>query len=92
MYYQPEDSGTIIVRDRVDRRDVIQTDLSFSETIGDSDTDSLDSFDAKATVRENYEEEDEYIPPMLSESSPDTGRQILGPVSLVLFLLYMPNF
>ena len=82
MYYQPEDSGTIIVRDRVDRRDVIQTDLSFSETIGDSDTDSLDSFDAKATVRENYEEEDEYIPPMLSESSPDTGRQILGPVSI----------
>jgi len=39
MYYQPEDSGIIIVRDRVDRRDVIQTDLSFSETIGASDTD-----------------------------------------------------
>ena len=43
MFYQPEDSSTIIMRDRIARQSVIQTDLALSETIGDSDSDTEDS-------------------------------------------------
>ena len=81
MFYQPEDSSTIIMRDRIARQSVIQTDLALSETIGDSDSDTEDSFDAKTTVRENNEYEEEFNPSMLSEKSLNAGRRILGPVS-----------
>ena len=81
MFHQPEDSSTIIKRDRIAHQNVIQTDLALSETIGDSDSDTEDSFDAKTTVRENYEYEEEFNPSMLSERSLNTGRRILGPVS-----------
>ncbi len=40
MFYQAEDSGTINMRARINRRSVIQTDLALSETVGDSDSDS----------------------------------------------------
>ena len=70
------------MRNRINRQQVIQTDLDLSVSIGDSDTDSIDSFDNRATVR-NFKEDnnDENNTLLLSETSPDTGRQILGPVS-----------
>ena len=94
MYYQPESSETITMRDRISRQQVIQTDLELSETISDSDTGSLDSFDIRATVRELKEDDDEENNTLLlSETSPDTGHQILGPVSTIrpFFILFLKN-
>ena len=90
MFYQAEDSGTINMRARINRQSVIQTDLALSETIGDSDSDSEDSINDRSTVRERYEHEEEYFQPtpLLSESSPNEGIQILDPVSDAL-LLYL---
>ena len=84
MYYQPESSETITMRDRISRQQVIQTDLELSETISDSDNDSLDSFDIRATVRELKEDDDEENNTLLlSEKSLNAGNQILGPVSFL---------
>ena len=81
MFNQSERSETITMRNRMNRHQVIiQTDLELSETIGDSD--STGSFDARDTVREDYEDEEEFNPPLLSEKSLNAGDQILGPVSL----------
>ena len=79
MFNQSERSETITMRNRMNRQQVIQTDLELSETIGDSD--STGSFDARDTVREDYEDEEEFNPPLLSEKSLNAGDQILGPVS-----------
>ena len=78
MYYQPENSGIVAMRNRIYRQSTIQTDLELSET---SDTDSMDSFDARATVRDVNEGEDDYNTLLLSETSPNARHQILGPVS-----------
>ena len=68
------------MRNRINRQQIIiQTDLDLSETIGDSD--SIGSFDARDTLREDYEDEEEFNPPLLSEKSLNAGHQILGPVS-----------
>ena len=86
MYYQPESSEPITMRDRISRQQVIQTDLELSETISDSDTGSLDSFDIRATVRELKEDDDEENNTLLlSEKSLNAGNQILGPVSFLIF-------
>ena len=80
MFNQSERSETITMLNRMNRHQVIiQTDLELSETIGDSD--STGSFDARDTVREDYEDEEEFNPPLLSEKSLNAGDQILGPVS-----------
>ena len=81
MFNQSERSETITMRNRMNRHQVIQTDLELSETIGDSD--STGSFDARDTVREDYEDEEEFNPPLLSEKSLNAGDQILGPVSFL---------
>ena len=81
MFNQSERSETITMRNRMNRQQVIQTDLELSETIGDSD--STGSFDARDTVREDYEDEEEFNPPLLSEKSLNAGDQILGPVSFL---------
>ena len=82
MFNQSERSETITMRNRMNRHQVIiQTDLELSETIGD--TDSTGSFDARDTVREDYEDEEEFNPPLLSEKSLNAGDQILGPVSFL---------
>ena len=83
MFYQAEDSGTINMRTRINRQNVIQTDLALSETIGDFDSNSEDSFYAQSTVRKYYEHEEEIFQPplLLSESSPNAGIQILDTVS-----------
>ena len=85
MFNQSERSETITMRNRMNRQQVIQTDLELSETIGDSD--STGSFDARDTVREDYEDEEEFNPPLLSEKSLNAGDQILGPVSILPVLL-----
>ena len=81
MFNQFEKSETITMRNRINRQQVIQTDLELSETIGDSD--STGSFDARDTLREEYEDEEEFNPPLLSEKSLTSGNQILGPVSFL---------
>ena len=81
MYYQTESSETVTMRNRVNRQQVIQTDFDLSETIGDSDSESMDSFNARDTVRDLNENDDKYNTLLLSETSPNTGHQILGPVS-----------
>ena len=87
MFNQPENSEIITMRNRINRQQIIiQTDLDLSETIGDSD--SIGSFDARDTVREDYEDEEEFNPLLLSEKSLNPGNQILGPVSFCLFALY----
>jgi len=83
MYYQAESSETVTMRNRINRQQVIQTDLDLSENIGDSDSESMDSFDARDTVRDLNENDDKYNTLLLSETSPYTGHQILGPVSFV---------
>jgi hypothetical protein len=82
MLNQSERSETITMRNRMNRQQVIQTDLELSETIGDSD--STGSFDARDTLREYYEHEEENFQPplLLSESSPNAGIQILDTVLL----------
>ena len=87
MYYQTENSETITMRNRVNRQQVIQTDFDLSETIGDSDSESMDSFNARATVRDLNEDDDNYNTLLLSETSPNTGHQILGPVSILVWFL-----
>ena len=82
MYYQPESSETVTMRNRINRQQIIQTDIDLSETIGDSDSESMDSFDVRATVRDLNEDDDNYNTLLLSETSPNTGHQVLGPVSI----------
>ena len=91
MFYQAEDSGTINMRARINYQSAIQTDLALSETIGDSDSDSENSIYDRSTVREHYEHQEENFQPSLlqSESSPNTGIQILYPVSF-LRLINLP--
>jgi 5-methylcytosine-specific restriction endonuclease McrBC GTP-binding regulatory subunit McrB len=61
------------------RQRLIVTDLSVSETLGDSDTGSEDSFYARTTLRE--QEHDGYVPFHPSDRSPNAGLQNLGSVS-----------
>ena len=58
MSYHPENSNTITIRTDINRRQVINTDLSLTESLGEFDTDSCDSFDERTTVRENSRRDD----------------------------------
>ena len=83
MFYQPEDSETVTTRNRINRQPAIQTDLDFSESIGDSDSDSDGSFNGGTTIRESQEHDEDQNPHLLSDTSPNAGHQILGPVSIL---------
>ena len=58
MSFHPENSNTITIRTDINRRQVINTDLSVTESLGEFDTDSCDSFDERTTVRENSRRDD----------------------------------
>ena len=69
-----ENSNTVILRADTNRRQVINTDLSVSESIGEFDTDSCDSFDEQTTVRENSRRGDVDLFPLPDDSLEDRPR------------------
>ena len=80
-----ENSNTVILRADTNRRQVINTDLSVSESIGEFDTDSCDSFDEQTTVRENSRRGDVDLFPLPDDSLEDRPR-FLSRVSAGCFL------
>ena len=77
-----ENSNTVIFRADTNRRQVINTDLSVSESIGEFDTDSCDSFDEQTTVRENSRRGDVNLFPLPDDSLEDRPR-FLSRVSIL---------
>ena len=77
-----ENSNTVILRADTNRRQVINTDLSVSESIGEFDTDSCDSFDEHTTVRENSRRGDVDLFPLPDDSLEDRPR-FLSRVSIL---------
>ena len=75
MSFQREPSTFFTGRQRL-----IVSDLSISETLGETDTSSEDSFYARTTLRE--QELDGHIPFHSSEESPDTELKNMGSVSM----------
>ena len=66
------------------RQRLIVSDLSISETLGETDTSSEDSLYARNTLRE--QELDGHIPFHSSEESPDTELKNMGSVSIYLYI------
>ena len=74
MSFHLENSNTVTIRADTNRRQVINTDLSVSESIGEFDTDSCDSFDEQITVRENSRRGDVNLFPRPDDSLEDRPR------------------
>ena len=84
MSFRPENSNTVTIRADTNRRQVINTDLSVSESLGEFDSDSCDSFDERATVRENSRRDDVDLFPQPEDTLDDRPR-FLSRVSLATY-------
>ena len=80
MSFRPENSNTITIRTDINRHQVINTDLSVTESLGELDTDSCDLFDEQATIRENSSRDDVDLFPQPENTLEDRSR-LLGRVS-----------
>ena len=82
MSFRPENSNTITIRTDINRHQVINTDLSVTESLGEFDTDSCDSFDERTTVRENSRRDDVDLFPQ-PEDTLDERPRFLSRVSIL---------
>jgi hypothetical protein len=81
MSFHAENSNTVTLRANANRHQVIGTDLSVSESLGEFDSDSYDSLDERTTVRERSRRDDVDLFPQ-SEETLEDGPRFPGPVSI----------
>ena len=84
MSFRPENSNTVTLRANANRRQIIGTDLSVSESLGEFDSDSYDSLDERTTVRERSRRDDVDLFPQ-SEETLEDGPRFPGSVSILFF-------